>query len=173
MTIPFIGIAMLMGACFGLQISMLSAMARTRGPLEATWLSLVATIAGFALVMTARTFSPGVTTALPSPFRRPPAFAVIAAIAIVGVAVVVRGLPWYFMLTGLFAVPLLVSAGYLGPRLGVGLYLSSVVAGQMICSVVLDHIGAFGIAVHRVGVSRVAGIGALIAGVVLIRGVGG
>src|SRR5260370_30617600 len=167
MTIPFVGIAMLMGACFGMQVSMLSAMARVRGPFEATWLSLVATVAGFAVVMTARTVGDG-DVVLPAPFRRPIPFAVIAAIGVVGVAVVVRGLPWYFLFTGLLAIPLLVSAGYLGPRLGVGLYLSSVIAGQLICSVVLDHIGAFGIPVHRVGASRLVGIGALVAGVALI-----
>jgi bacterial/archaeal transporter family-2 protein len=85
----------------------------------------------------------------------------------------VRGIAPYFAVTGLFAVPLLIGAGFLGPRLGVGLYLSSVIAGQLICSVVIDHFGAFGIPAHHFDLARAAGIGALVIGVVLIRGIHG
>jgi transporter family-2 protein len=84
---------------------------------------------------------------------------------------VVRGIAPYFALAGLLAIPLLVGAGFLGPQLGIGLYLSSVVAGQLICSVALDHVGAFGIAVRHVDAGKILGVAALLVGVLLIRGV--
>jgi putative inner membrane exporter YdcZ len=170
MTVLSIGAAMLMGAGFATQASMISAMGVLRGPFEATWVSLVATIAGFTLLMSVRAAIGAVIT-LPAPFQKAFVYGLIAAAAAVGLGVLVRGIPAYFAITGLFAIPLLIGAGFLGPRIGVGLYLSSVIAGQLTCSVVLDHIGAFGIPVHRIDVVRVAGIAALILGVTLIRGV--
>jgi transporter family-2 protein len=169
-SVPYIIAAMLMGAGFSAQVSMISAMGRLRGPFEATWVSLIATVAGFTLVMAARAAG-GASIALPAPFQSAAVYAFVAAGAGVGLALLVRGIPPYFAITGLFAIPLLVGAGHLGPRLGVGLYISSVIAGQLMCSVVLDHLGAFGIPVHRVDLARVAGIGALMVGVALIRGV--
>ncbi len=170
MNVLYIVAAMFIGAGFSRQVSLISAMGGVRGSFEATWVSLIATVAGFTLLMTARAVA-GATIALPAPFQKAVVYALIAAGAAVGLGVLVRGIPPYFAITGLFAIPLLIGAGFLGPRLGVGLYLSSVIAGQLICSVVLDHIGAFGIPVHRVDIVRVAGIAALILGVPLIRGI--
>ena len=169
MTVLHIFAAMLMGAGFAAQVSMLSAMGGLRGPFEATWVSLVATVAGFTFLMAARSVA-GTPIALPAPFQSPVVYVLIAAFGAVGLGILVRGIPAYFAITGLFAIPLLVGAAYLGPRLGVGLYLSSVIAGQMICSVVLDHIGAFGVPVHRFGAARATGVVALMLGVALIRG---
>jgi hypothetical protein len=61
--------AMLIGAGFAVQVSMISAMGRLRGPFEATWVSLVATVAGFTMLMTARALA-GQTIELPQPFKR-------------------------------------------------------------------------------------------------------
>lgn len=170
MTFLYIAAAMLIGAGFATQVSMISAMGRLRGSLEATWVSLIATVAGFTLLMTVRAVA-GANIALPPPFTKAAIYALIAAGAAVGLGVMVRGIAPYFAITGLFAIPILIGAGFLGPRLGVGLYLSSFIAGQLICSVVLDHIGAFGIPVHRVDLLRIAGIAALVLGVTLIRGI--
>jgi bacterial/archaeal transporter family-2 protein len=169
-TVLSISAAMLMGAGFAVQASMISAMGSLRGSFEATWVSLIATVAGFTLLMTARALAGG-TIALPVPFRGAGVYGLIAAGAAVGLGVMVRGIPAYFAVTGLFAIPLLIGAGFLGPRLGVGLYLSAVIAGQLACSVVLDHVGAFGIPVHRIDAIRLAGVAALILGVVLVRGI--
>jgi transporter family-2 protein len=169
-TVLHIVAAMLMGAGFAAQVSMLSAMGSLRGPFESTWVSLVATVAGFTFLMAARAMA-GMSITLPTPFQNPVVFILIAAFGAVALGVLIRGIPAYFAITGLFAIPLLVGAAYLGPRLGVGLYLSSVIAGQLITSVLFDHVGAFGVPVHRVGVTRATGVVALMLGVALIRGI--
>ena len=158
MTALYIAAAMLTGAGFAAQASMISAMGQLRGSFEATWVSLIATVAG-------------VDIELPAPFHRAYVYAVIAIGGAAGLFLLVRGIPSYFAITGLFAIPLLVGAAFLGPRLGIGLYLGSVIAGQLTCSVALDHVGAFGVPVHRVDLSRVAGVAALLVGVVLVRGI--
>ena len=82
-----------------------------------------------------------------------------------------KGLNVYFAITGLFALPFLIGAGLIGPKIGVGLYLVIVLAGQMTGAVVHDHFGTFGNAIHRFDLLRALGIFALLTGVVLVRGV--
>ena len=107
MTVLSIAAAMLTGAGFAAQASMISAMGQLRGSFEATWVSLIATVAGFTLVMTARAVA-GVDIDLPTPFHRAYVYAVIAVGGAVGLFLLVRGIPSYFAITGLFAIPLLV-----------------------------------------------------------------
>lgn len=170
MTLAYIGMALLLGLGFATQVTMISAMGRLRGPLEATWVSLIGTVAGFTVIMAARTAA-GTGLLLPFPFARPLVYTAVAALSALCLVLLLKGIAPYFAITGLFAIPLLVGAGFLGPRIGVGLYISSVIAGQLIGSVVLDHLGAFGTPVHRIDGVRVAGIGALLLGVALIRGI--
>jgi transporter family-2 protein len=68
------------------------------------------------------------------------------------------------------AVPFLLSASFLAPRIGIGLFLAAFVAGQIGGGVLLDHIGAFGTATRAVDAPRLIGVVALLAGVVLVRG---
>jgi transporter family-2 protein len=72
--------------------------------------------------------------------------------------------------TGLTAVPYLLAASYLAPKIGVGLFLAALIAGQLGGGVVLDHFGALGAATRPIDVVRVLGIVALLSGVVLVRG---
>ena len=72
-----------------------------------------------------------------------------------------------YALTGVLAVPYLLAASYLAPKIGVGLFLGALITGQLAGGVVLDHLGAFGAAVRPVDAIRVLGIAALLAGVVL------
>jgi transporter family-2 protein len=69
------------------------------------------------------------------------------------------------------AVPFLLSASFLAPRIGIGLFLAAFVAGQIGGGVLLDHLGAFGTTVRPADARRLLGIGALLAGVALVRGV--
>ena len=92
-------------------------------------------------------------------------------VASVALAAVVRGLPPYFALAGLAAIPLLVGAGFFGPKIGIGLYLSAAITGQLVGSVLLDHVGAFGTQVYRIDLERALGVAALVVGVVLVRGI--
>ncbi|MFL2640321.1 MAG: DMT family transporter [Dehalococcoidia bacterium] len=166
--ILYIVFSILIGSGMAVQVTMISAMSRIRGPLEATWLSLMATVMGVAALMAYRAFN-GVLV-IPSPFNRILLVAGISIVAAASLLLVLRGLPFYYFITGLFAIPLLVGAGYLGPKIGIGLFVTATIAGQVIGSVLLDHLGAFGLPIHRVDIIRGAGVITLLLGVALIRG---
>ena len=87
------------------QVTMISAMGRVRGPLEATWLSLMATVMGVAALMAYKAFAGGLV--IPSPFNRVLLLAGISILAASSLILVLRGLPFYYFITGLFAIPLL------------------------------------------------------------------
>ena len=55
------------------------------------------------------------------------------------------------------------------PRLGVAMTFSTIIAGQMLVTLVIDHYGLLGVPVKEISLGRVAGILLITAGVVLIR----
>jgi transporter family-2 protein len=76
--------------------------------------------------------------------------------------------PWLWtggLLGGIVLVALIIVA----PRLGAAAMIASVVAGQMLCSLVLDHFGWLGLPQQPVSPGRLAGAAAICAGVALIR----
>jgi transporter family-2 protein len=165
----YIAASVLVGCGAALQVALLGAMARERGPMEAAWVSLLATVTVLALVLALRATG-GSGLALPWPFDRAAVLVLIAVVtgALLGLAL--RGLPPYFAASGALAVPFLLGASFLGPRLGIGLFLGAVIAGQLGAGVVLDHVGAFGAQARHVDPARIAGVVALLVGVVLVRG---
>lgn len=154
------------GAAF--QTGMIASLGRSKGPTEATWISLLATFGAIALAFALASLRNN-PPALPSPFNNVIVFAVVGSMAAVALFVSLRGLSPILGLTGLFGFAYLMSAGFLAPRVGIALFASAVTAGTLIGSVALDHVGAFGADVQRVGVVRAAGLAALILGVVLVR----
>lgn len=151
-----------------MQASMLGAMGASRSPSAAVWVSVLATVVGLAALVAYRSATSPI--GLPSPFDRPAVPLVVAIAAAVLLVFSARDLDPYFALTGLMPIPFIFGAGFLAPRLGVGLFISAVIAGQLTAAVLLDHIGAFGGNIIRADFVRVAGIAALMVGVVLIRG---
>jgi uncharacterized membrane protein YdcZ (DUF606 family) len=166
----FLLTAMLLGAGATTQVSLVGAMARLRGPGEASWISILGSVTGLALVISFRQ-AWGEQLRLPAPFDRALVLALIAAGAAVALGFAVRGIAPHYGLTGLLAVPMLIGAGFLAPRLGIGPFVATVIAGQLVGAVVVDHTGAFGAATHRLDSTRVAGIVALLSGVLLIKGI--
>ena len=81
------------------------------------------------------------------------------------------GFPAAYAVTGLPAVPYLLAASYLAPRIGVGLFLAALIAGQLGGGVLLDHFGALAPRRVRSMLARMLGVAALLVGVVLVRGV--
>ena len=55
------------------------------------------------------------------------------------------------------------------PRLGAAATVMLFIAGQLACSLVLDHHGWLGVPVHPIDLPRALGVLCLVAGVVLIR----
>lgn len=70
---------------------------------------------------------------------------------------------------GLFGALFVATGIIMVPRLGAATVLAFVVVGQMVGSMVLDHIGFMGLPVHRVDALRAIGALMLIGGVVLVR----
>src|ERR687891_179387 len=142
----WIAVVVSLGITQALQIALLGAMNRARGPAEAAYISILGTLAGLTLALTLRSLM-GSRPALPTPFDHP---------ALTGAVALASGT--------------LLAASYLAPRIGVGLFLAALIAGQLGGGVVLDHFGVLGAATRPIDVIRVVGVVALLAGVVLVRG---
>ncbi|HEU5432962.1 MAG TPA: DMT family transporter, partial [Thermomicrobiales bacterium] len=153
----WIATAVTLGGTSALQVALLGAMSRYRGPYEAAWVSILGSLFGLSLALTIHTLL-GARPILPDPFDRPVVTGAIAlgmAIVLVGA---VRGIPAGFAITGLLAVPYLLAASFLTPRLGVGLFLAAIITGQLAGAVALDHIGAFGATPRPVDAARLLGV---------------
>lgn len=81
----------------------------------------------------------------------------------------VRGASWWMWTGGALGALYIVLAIFLVPRLGAAAFVALLVAGQMLVSLVYDHVGAFGLEKHAASPARLAGAALLIAGVLLIR----
>src|SRR3954452_8212563 len=158
-----------LGVTQALQIALLGAMNRARGPAEAAYISILGTLAGLTLALTIRSLQ-GSRPTLPAPFDHPALTGAVALASGTLLALGLRGLPLGYAVTGLTAVPYLLAASYLAPRIGVGLFLAALITGQLGGGVVLDHFGVLGAATRPIDPTRVLGVAALLTGVVLVRG---
>jgi bacterial/archaeal transporter family-2 protein len=78
-------------------------------------------------------------------------------------------LPWWIWIGGAIGAAYVLSVIVTTRPLGVALMVASVVVGQSVAALLIDHYGWFGVEVHRLSPLRVAGVGLLLAGVLLIR----
>ncbi len=165
----YIAITVGVGVTSALQIAMLGAIARDRGAFEATWVSMLASLGGMAGVMLVMALA-GSRPSLARPFDHPVIYGFTAGIMIVALVLASQGLPWYLALTGFLPVPYLLAASFIGPRIGLGVFLAGMIAGQLIGALGLDHVGAFGARTRSIDTVRIAGAVFLLLGVLLIRG---
>jgi transporter family-2 protein len=79
-------------------------------------------------------------------------------------------LPWWIWTGGLlgsaYVLTMIVATR---PINNVALMIATVIVGQTLAALLIDHYGWFGLAVHRLTPSRVLGVVMLLAGVLLIR----
>lgn len=80
-----------------------------------------------------------------------------------------KAIPWYLFLGGAIGAMFVTSVVLLIPQIGVTTMLAASIAGQLIIAAVIDHFGFFGVSVHAISLSRVAGIVLLILGILLIQ----
>ena len=80
-----------------------------------------------------------------------------------------RALPAYAWVGGLYGAIFVVAAAWGVPRLGVATTIILMVAGQLLLSIVLDHFGAMGMPKQPISWGRVAGVGLVVAGVLMVR----
>jgi transporter family-2 protein len=76
--------------------------------------------------------------------------------------------PWWAWTGGLLGILYGLSVVFLASRMGAATLISTVVTGQLILSVVVDHFGWIGFEVHRAGLFRMLGCASMVAGLVLI-----
>ena len=164
----YVVMAMAVGVGSAVQVGLVGQMGRLRGPEEATWISVLGTVTGMALLFSVQSLRND-TPNLPSPFDTLAPFVAIAVLAAAALAIGVRGLDPYMAIAGVFGLLYLFGASFLAPRVGIALFVGAVTAGTLVASVGLDHFGAFGGVVQRISVVRVVGLVALLAGVMLLR----
>ena len=83
---------------------------------------------------------------------------------------VLAGMPWWAWVGGGVCGAIYITMViFLTPRLGASTTVGLIIAGQLIMSMVLDHFGIVGFAIHPINPWRVAGALLLILGVILIR----
>lgn len=76
---------------------------------------------------------------------------------------------WWHWVGGLLGAAYVVAAIVLAPRLGAATLVAALVAGQMVTSLVLDHYGWVGFAVHPASPFRVLGAMLVVGGVILVQ----
>ena len=165
----YIGVAMAAGIISATQVGFIGVVTRHRGPFEATWISMLGSLSGMALLLGLLALA-GQRPELASPFNGRWVYLVLAIIMGSSLLVAASGLPHYVILTGLTSIPYLLAASWTSPRVGIAVFFAAVVTGQLGGSVFLDHIGAFGTTPRPVDLARGVGVLMLLAGVVLIRG---
>lgn len=78
--------------------------------------------------------------------------------------------PWYMLLPGVIVAYYMLSITTFGPVIGLGTAVILVVLGQVLCAVILDHLGLFGMPQVPISLTRVAGVALIVIGVALARG---
>lgn len=77
--------------------------------------------------------------------------------------------PWWMWTGGIMGGVYVIAIVALTRHLGVALVFASIVVGQLLTGLVIDHNGWFGVAVERLSPTRIIGAALLIAGLALIR----
>lgn len=80
-----------------------------------------------------------------------------------------RAAPWWIWTGGLLGAVYVAVSIVLVQRLSAAVAFSIVVFGQMVCALILDHFGWFGLTPHEISPGRLVGVALVIAGVVMIR----
>jgi transporter family-2 protein len=78
------------------------------------------------------------------------------------------GLPWYVFTTGLFGLVIVGGIGFSVARVGLVATFTVIVASQFMLSALIDNYGLLDSTVRSMSLSRVSGIGMLLAGVWMI-----
>src|ERR671921_64074 len=96
----WIAVVVSLGVTQALQIALLGAMNRARGPAEAAYVSILGTLAGLTLALTIRSLI-GSRPELPAPFDHPALTGVVALTSGMLLVFGLRGLPLGYAVTGL------------------------------------------------------------------------
>jgi transporter family-2 protein len=76
-----------------------------------------------------------------------------------------RSLPWYTLAAGVFGLIVIGAISYMIPRVGVAAAITTIVAGQLLVSTILDHFGLLGAMGRSMDPTRALGLGIVLVGV--------
>ena len=77
--------------------------------------------------------------------------------------------PWWIWTGGVMGAVIVALTLVMVVRLGAAVLIASILVGQMLAAITIDHYGFFGVPQHAVSAPRIAGALLLVVGVVLIR----
>lgn len=76
---------------------------------------------------------------------------------------------WWMWTAGIIGAIFVAATAFLVARLGSAFLFTLIVAGQLVGAIVMDHYGMVGLERNPVSLPRIAGVGLVLAGVVLVR----
>ena len=76
--------------------------------------------------------------------------------------------PWWAWMGGVLGILYGLSVVFLASQMGAAVLIATVVTGQLVFSVVVDHFGWVGFEVHRASPLRIVGCALMVAGLALI-----
>jgi len=76
-----------------------------------------------------------------------------------------RTVPWYALVAGIFGLVVIAAVSFTIPRVGVAAAITTVVAGQILMSAVLDQFGWLGATVRPLDAPRILGLAVVMLGV--------
>jgi len=80
-----------------------------------------------------------------------------------------RAAPWWNWIGGPLGALIVLSGAALAPRLGAAAFIALVVAGQLLCSLLLDHFGLMNLPRQELTAVRLLGALLVFAGVLLVK----
>ena len=80
-----------------------------------------------------------------------------------------KQVPWYAWMGGFYGAFFVAAAAFGAPRVGLGVFLTAAIAGQLAAALVLDHYGLLGLARHPITATRAMGFALVLIGVALVR----
>ena len=138
-------VAVLVGAAVPLQSAVNAGMAATQGhPLYGALTNTsVATLTFALLVLALRVPAPNLKAA--------------------------AGGPWWLWTGGLVGAAFVFGGLFVAPRVGAAAFAAATIFGTVAASLLIDHFGLLGFAVRQVSLGRVAGVGCVLLGLVLLQ----
>jgi bacterial/archaeal transporter family-2 protein len=76
-----------------------------------------------------------------------------------------KSLPWYVLGAGIFGLIVIAAISYMIPRVGIAASIITVVAGQLLVGVLLDHYGLLGAPIRPLDWTRAFGLAVVLVGV--------
>jgi len=84
-------------------------------------------------------------------------------------AAAIRAAPWWNWIGGPLGAAFVLAGAVLAPKLGAATFIAAVVAGQLCCSLLLDHFGLMNLPRQELTTARLLGVLLVFAGVLLVK----